>query len=116
VAAAEAAGVRLVTLFARELTVDMIEDAIGQLADTTLGREERRSIESRLRDMRAYAGFTCEIELSFDLSERVYIFDLRTAWFDDLNDVIDSIEDSYLDPGDEDDDDNGLDRGYFSKN
>jgi len=113
-AAAEAAGARMVTIFARELDEEAIEDAIEQLAETTLEREERRSIESRLRELRAYAGFTCEIELSFDIASRVYIFDIRTEWFDDLNDLIDSIEENFLEATGEDE--KGFDGGYFSRN
>lgn len=112
-AAAEAAGVRLVTLFARELDEDMIEDALEQLADSSLDRDERRSIEARLKEMRGYAGFVCQIELSFDLSPRVYVFDLRTEWFEDLSDLMERIEDSYRE---EDEGEPPLRGGYFSKN
>lgn len=113
-AAAEAAGVRLVTLFARELDEELIEEALEQLADSNLERDERRAMDLRLREIRAYAGFTCEIELSFDLAARVYIFVLRTDWFDDLNDLIDSIEGNYLDS--DEDQSKGSGGGYFSRN
>jgi hypothetical protein len=111
-AAAQAAGARLVTLYAREFEEDMVDDALEQLEDAGLDREERRSFETRLKEIRAYSGFVCQIELSFDFAPRVYIFDLRTEWFDDLNDLIDRIEDSYRQQGE---DDEPL-RGYFSKN
>jgi hypothetical protein len=112
-AAAEAAGVRLVSLFAREFEEDQIEDALEQLAEANLDRDERRVIETRLKEMHAYSGFTCQIELSFDLATRVYIFDLRTEWFDDLNDLIDRIEEAYQ--GD-DESEGPLSTGYLSKN
>lgn len=115
-AAAEATGVRMVTLFTRELEDDMIEDAIDQIPETAMDRDERRSTESRLRELRAYTGFTCEIEISFDLGGRVYIFDLRTEWFDELNDLVDSIEENFLEADSEDEDEKGLDHGYFSRN
>jgi hypothetical protein len=111
-AAAEAGGARLVTLYANEFTDDLIEDALERLKDASLPREEYRIIESHLREMRGYVGFTCQIELSFDLAPRVYVFDLRTEWFDDLNEMLDRIDDAYS----EDDDEAEPLSGYFSKN
>jgi hypothetical protein len=112
-AAAEAAGVRLVTLYSRELEEDLVEDALEQLAEaSSLDRDERRAIEMRLKEVRSYCGFTCQIELSFDLAPRVYIFDLRTEWFDDLNDLTDRIEEAYR----KEDGGETLGGGYFSRN
>lgn len=111
-AAAEAAGVRLVTLHANEFGEDLIDDAIERLEISALPREERRTIEARLREMRGYLGFTCQIELSFDVAPRVYIFDLHTEWYDDLNELLDRIDDAYEDQEDEE----PLGGGYFSKN
>jgi len=113
-AAAEAAGVRLVTLYSRELEEELVEDALEQLSEaSTLDREERRAIEMRLKEMRGYCGFTCQIELSFDFAPRVYVFDLRTEWFDDLNDLTDRIEDAHRQ---NDDGSEALGGGYFSRN
>ena len=111
VEAACAAGVRLVTLYARELTPDIIENALAQLSDTDLERDERRALEARLNEIRAYEGFTCQIELSFDHAQRTYVFEVRTDWFDELNDLVERIEYSYQDDGDE----NPL-SGYYSNN
>ncbi len=112
-ASAEAAGVKLVALYAHEFTDDVIEEALERLETSGLPRDERRTIEQRLREMRGYAGFTCQIELSFDLAPRVYIFDVHTDWYDELNDMLDSIEEAY----DADDEEDGsLGGGYFSKN
>jgi hypothetical protein len=113
-AAAEAAGVRLVTLYSREMEEDLVEEALEQLSEaSSLDRDERRAIEMRLKEVRGYCGFTCQIELSFDLAPRVYIFDLRTEWFDDLNDLTGRIEDAYRKS---DDGGSPLGGGYFSKN
>jgi GTP-sensing pleiotropic transcriptional regulator CodY len=111
-AAAQAAGVRLVTLHANEFNEELIEDAIERLEISALPREERRAIETRLREMAGYIGFTCQIELSFDVAPRVYIFDLHTEWFDDLNELLDRIDDAYEDHENEE----PLGGGYFSKN
>jgi hypothetical protein len=109
--AAENAGVRLVTLWANDFSDDLIDDALDRLQTSALPRDDRRSIQTRLGEMRAYSGFTCQIELSFDLGARVYIFDLRTDWYDDLNDLLDRIDAAY-----EGEDEDSLGGGYFSKN
>jgi len=111
VEAAWAAGVRMVTLYAREFTSDLVENALAQLTDTEMERDERRAVDARLNEMRAYEGFTCQIELSFDHAQRTYVFDVRTDWFDEMNDLVERIEDSYQDEGDE----NPL-SGYYSNN
>ncbi len=111
VEAACAAGVRLVTLYARELTPDIVENALAQLSDSDLERDERRALDTRLNEIQAYEGFICQIELSFDLAQRTYVFEVRTEWFDELNDLVERIEYSYQDEGDE----NPL-SGYYSNN
>jgi hypothetical protein len=113
VEAACAAGVRLLTLYARELTPDMIENALAQLSNTDLEREERRAFDTRLNEMQAFEGFTCQIELSFDHAQRTYIFEVRTEWFDELSDMIERIEYAYQQ--DEEGDENPL-SGYYSNN
>jgi|ERR1700722_18385448 hypothetical protein len=109
--AAESAGVRLVTLWANDFSDDLIEDALERLQTSGIPREESRNLRTHLTEMRAYAGFICQIELSFDLGPRVYIFDLRTEWFDDLNDLLDRIDATF-----DADDEEALGGGYFSKN
>jgi hypothetical protein len=111
VEAAWAAGVRMMTLYAREFTSDIVENALAQLSDTEMDRDEQRAIEARLNEIRPYEGFTCQIELSFDHAQRTYVFDVRTDWFDELNELVERIEDSYQDEGDE----NPL-SGYYSNN
>ena|SRR5215472_10671105 len=117
VAAADAAGVRMLTLFVRELEEEMIEDTLNQLAELDMDRDERRSMEKRLKEMRAYAGFTCEIELSFDVDSRVYVFDLQTDWYSDLQDLIDHVDQMFEAEGGEDEqDDMPLGGTYFPRN
>jgi hypothetical protein len=117
-AAADAAGVRMVTLFARELDEEMIEDTLGHLGELDIDRDERRAMEKRLQEMRAYAGFTCEIELSFDVDSRVYVFDLRTDWYADLQDLVEHVQDLLQGTDDDEDEENDmpLSGGYFPRN
>jgi hypothetical protein len=111
VEAAFAAGVRMVSLYAREFTSDVLETALAHLSETDLERDERKAVDVRLNEMRAYEGFTCQIELSFDHAQRTYVFEVRTEWFDELNDLVERIEYSYQDEEDE----NPL-SGYYSNN
>ena len=60
--------------------------------------------------MRRYDGYTCQIELSFDLPTRVYVFDLRTEWFQELSDMLDQIDQASEGP------ELPGPPGYFSKN
>jgi len=111
VEAASAAGVRMITLYAREFTPDIVEGALAQLADADLERDERRALDARLNEMRAYEGFTCQVDLSFDHAQRTYLFDVRTEWFEELNELVERIGDFYEDEEDE----NPL-SGYYSNN
>jgi hypothetical protein len=117
VAAAEAAGARMMTMFSREMEEDLIEGALGRLDDAVMENDERRSIASRLKTMRGYTGFTCEIQLSFDSPSRTYVFDLRTDWFNDLNDLIDRIEECCEEEDDDEEEPDDLaGGGYFQRN
>ncbi len=111
--AAEKTGAKVIVFYDREFASELIEDALERLEESDLPREEQRSYERRLREMRVYDGFTCAIELSFDMNGVAYMFELRTEWYEELTDMLDDIESSM--PEDEEDD-NGHMGGYFSKN
>jgi hypothetical protein len=114
--AAKATGTKLVVLNQREFSADMIDDALEQLAVSDLPVEDQRSIERRLKDLRAYEGFTCAVELSFDYQGRIYLFDVQTEWYDEMTNLLEDLE--FLDS--DDDEEAGTDEGnfgsYFSKN
>lgn len=112
--AAHASGTKLIVLHSREFTADFIDNAIDDLADADMAAEDRRSVERRLRELRAYDGFTCAVELSFDIGSRAYIFELRTDWYDEFSDLIVEIDSAISD--DDDEPDEGPIGGYFSKN
>jgi hypothetical protein len=95
----------------REFTGEIVENALAGLSDSELERDERRTLELRLNEMRAYEGFVCQIELSFDHAQRTYVFDIRTDWFDELNDLLGRMDDFFED----DEDENPL-SGYYSNN
>jgi hypothetical protein len=97
----------------REFSSVHLDDAGDRLEDAELGPDERRTIERRLRDLRAYEGFTCAIELSFDYQGRVYVFNLRSDWYEDYFDLLSEIDAAIPDNEGEEDDAMG---GYYSRN
>ncbi|MEO5926179.1 MAG: hypothetical protein ABIR70_20320 [Bryobacteraceae bacterium] len=101
VASATAVGVKMMTVFSREFTADTIDDALAQLAETNMDRDDRRLIEGRLKDFRAYEGFVCQLELSFAHGHNTYIFDQPTEWYEEMEQLIDQIEESFDTPVDE---------------
>ena len=111
IAAAAAVGARMMTIYSREFSADVIDEALEQLAGAQMDRDERRLVEGRLKDFRAYEGFVCQLELSFAEGQRTYIFDQPTEWYEDMTDLMEQIEDSFSGALDE----NPL-GGYFSNN
>ena len=111
VQAALTAGVKIMVLHQRTFQSEQVDDALEQLALCSLAREEYREFEQQLTSTRAFDGFTCAIELSFDYEGRVFLFDLRTEWYDSLTEVMDEIQ---VLAGDKDDDPTM--GGYYSKN
>jgi hypothetical protein len=63
--------------------------------------------------MRAHEGSVCAIELSFDHQARVFLFDLRTEWFEEFSDLLDEIHLLTAEPSDGND---SPISGYFSRN
>jgi hypothetical protein len=111
VASATAVGAKLMTIFSREFSTEAIDEALEQLTEANLDREDRRLIEGRLKDFRAYEGFICQLELSFSHGSHTYIFDQPTEWYEEMEQLVDQIEESY---------ENRVDEtplgGYFSNN
>jgi hypothetical protein len=113
VKAAQTAGVKMIIINQREFSTDQLDEALEQLAGCDMPREEYHELERRLNDMRVYDSFVCAIELSFDHDGRVFLFDLRTDWYEDLSEILDEIQ--IMDAESDSDDDTPI-TGYFSKN
>lgn len=110
---ARKADVRMVLFATREFESADIDDALEQLEETDMPRDEQRELTSRLRELRAFEGVTCSIELAFSHGDRLYVYELRPDWYDDFM----SIEDEIVThaSGEEDLGDDSL-GGYFSRN
>ncbi|HBY63144.1 MAG TPA: hypothetical protein DEH78_25260 [Solibacterales bacterium] len=110
--AAKLVDVKLVVFHASEFTPDLVDEALEDLEDADLPREEKRTLERRLRDLRVYEGFTYALDLSFDYQGRMYLFELETEWYQEFNEVLDEIDAA----APEDEEDAGPLGGYFSNN
>jgi hypothetical protein len=111
---AKAAGVRMIVYHFREFSSVHIDDATDRLEDAEFGADERRNVERRLRELHAYEGFTCAIELSFDYQGRVYVFNLRSDWYEEYFDLLEEIDAAIPETAEEDEDDSM--GGYYSRN
>jgi hypothetical protein len=109
---AKKAGVKLIVYHHREFTQAHVDEAAERLEGCEVSVEEQRSMERRLRELRAYEGFTCALELSFDLAGRVYLFNLRAEWYEDYLDLLEEMDAAMAD---EEDDDESM-GGYYSRN
>lgn len=112
--AAEAAGAKMIIFHARQFSADFIDRALDDLEGAGVEIDERRALERRLRELRAYDGFTCSVELSFDSAHRAYLYELRTDWYEEFTDILEDID--TLTSVDDEDEDEGPIGGYFSKN
>lgn len=110
---AKRVGAKMIVFAAREFDMSEVEEAVEQLEETELTREERRDYERRLSELRVFEGVTCSIELAFDHDARLYVYELQPDWYQDFLGTCDEIV-AHLPDADQEDDD-GL-GGYFSKN
>ena len=116
---AQSAGARIMIFGHRELTAEEIDEAQEQLEDCELDREERRSIERSLSDLRRFIGSTCTLELAFDHQGRMYVFELVTEWFEtfvEMSDLLMAASTPDLEDNDDEDESDSSYGGYYSKN
>lgn len=115
VACAERAGIRLVIYNSRDFRREMVDEALERLEESELPKDDIRPLERRLRELKPFDGFTCGLELAFELENRIYVFDLRTEWYGEFLDLLDQIDGMIETEGFGDEDDESL-GGYFSRN
>jgi hypothetical protein len=110
-------GAKLIVFNQEAFRLDQIDEALEELETADFTREEKRSFETRLKQLRAYEGFTSLLQLSFALEGRLYLFEVRTDWYDSLRDILNELELS-IDPfpGEDEEEEQGPIGGYFSNN
>lgn len=110
--AAQKAGAKLFVFHHHPFSLDQIDEALDQLEESDFTRDEKRNFESRLRQLRAYEGFTSSLELSFSVDGLTYVYELHTEWYDALAEIL-----AELDAATDDEvEDEGSLGGYFSNN
>jgi hypothetical protein len=112
--AARKTGAKMILFASREFDSSEIDEAVEQLDECDLSREERRDLEGRLRQMRSHEGVTCSLELAFDHHARMYVYELRPDWYEEFLSIGDEISVHLPDDEGGDDDDGSF--GYFSNN
>ncbi|MBZ2178173.1 MAG: hypothetical protein ACK58M_06485 [Acidobacteriota bacterium] len=109
-------GVKLVVLHAREFEQQSIDDVMEELAESEMPQPERREMERRLKKLTPYTGFTSQIEISFDYEDKVYMYEARSEFMNELLSIMSDI-DLWLPPGEESEEDDGpMGGGFFSRN
>ncbi len=111
-------GIKLIVLHHRSFSSAIIDRALEELPSSGFDFAEQRLFEQRLKDLRMYDGFTCMIELSFEHSSTLYVFELRTDWYNQLNALLEEMDlATDLDEDDDEEEKNdGPLGGYYSKN
>lgn len=114
---ARKAGEKLILFASRELAEDEIDEALEELVDTELSRDERRDLENRMAKAQRHIGATCSLELAFGHNSHLYVYEARPDWYEDFLDACDEIS-SVLSIEDESDGagGDGLGGGYYSNN
>jgi len=107
-------GAKMILFASREFESAEIDDAIEELDECDLSREERRDLEGRLRELRTHEGVTCSLELAFDHHARMYVYEVRPDWYDEFLSIGDEIA-VHLPAGEAEQEDDGS-FGYFSNN
>jgi hypothetical protein len=113
VQAARSAGAKILVFHQRQFFSEQVDDALERLNACELPPQESRSFEERLNELRSHEGSVSCIELSFDHEGRIFLFDLRTEWFEEYSEMLDEIQ--LLTTDDDDEDDSPI-AGYFSRN
>jgi hypothetical protein len=114
--AAGKCGAKLVIFYERVFSQVSIDDTLESLENSELSREEKRSYELRLKELQKFEGFTCELEISFEYGHRVYVYQVRTDWFEEFEDIFADVAVGDSDLYDDEDEEEGPISGYFSRN
>lgn len=116
--AAKGVGVRLITFSVREFTSADVENALEMLESGSMPREDARSIEKGLNELKVFTGLTASIELSFHHAGMAYMYRAVSDWYESYLEATEAIEaaDFYHMGDEEEGEDPGPLGGYYSKN
>ena len=88
---ARKAGQTLILFAARELEEEEVDEALEELEDAEMTREEQREFESRIRAARVHVGVTCALEMAFDYNSHLYVYEARPDWYEEFLEAVDEL-------------------------
>ena len=109
---AKQTGARLMMTSHRVFEDRDLEDAMEDAAEAVLSRDERREVESGLRDLQRCIGATSAVDAAFTLENILYIYSAVAPWFEEYLRIADLL-DAAVGGGD---DPNGPLPGLYSNN
>ncbi len=113
---ARKAGQKLILFASRELDEAEVEDALEELEDAGLERDEKREFETRIRAAGRHAGSTCALEIAFDYNSHLYVYELQPDWYEEFNEACEELA-TMIGPLDEvESDENDSLGGFYSNN
>ncbi|MBK5295315.1 MAG: hypothetical protein JJE04_27010 [Acidobacteriia bacterium] len=113
--------VKLVVFHSGVFSSGMVDRAKQRLESLELNREDHREFERGIKRLRGFEGFTCALELSFDVGGVTYTFEALTLWYREFLSMLDELDDLEtasmdMDEDEDEDEDAGPMGGYFSSN
>jgi len=116
--AAHKAGQKLILFSSQEFLDEELEEALEELEGANLEREEKREFEKTIRGARRHTGSTCVLELAFDYNSHLYLYELRTDWYEEFIETVEELSAFGSDDTDDfsGDEHDGLGGGFYSNN
>lgn len=112
---ARKADIKILLFASHEFALSDLDDLAEQFEGCGFTREERREMDSRLRDLRIYDGVTCSLELGFDSNNRLHVYEVQPDWYTEYLEIEEEVMMRLTDGDDVEEDDDSL-GGYYSKN
>lgn len=110
-------GIKIIVLNSRPLEKSSIEDVQDELEALDMAPSERRDLERRLKALKPYTGFTANLELSFDYSGAIYVYEIRSEFMNEFLNIMSEVDTGIFPGGDFDDDSDAPPGGsFFSRN
>jgi hypothetical protein len=108
-------GIKVIVVHTREFEQQNIDDVSEELADCEMPAPERRDLERRLKKLQPYTGFTSQIEISFDYEGKVYMYEARSEFMNELLVIVNDI-DLWMPAQVEGEEEDPLAGGFYSRN
>jgi hypothetical protein len=113
---AHKSGAKLIIFNQESFQLAQIDQALEDLETADFTREEKRNFETRLKQLQAYEGFTCSLQLSFAIDGGLYLFERHTDWYDSMRDIMNELEIATDPFSSEEEEEGPIGGGYFSNN